>query len=150
MTRSILLVAIDFSPPSEAALAWALAFGHGREHAIHLIHVVEDLPGLPPARQRSEAETVLLAESVLAQLGRLAPEAHASIAPLMQHVRRGQPVRQILTCARDLGAELLVVGSHGHTGLERLLVGSVAERLVRLAECPVVVVKDQARVRALR
>jgi nucleotide-binding universal stress UspA family protein len=57
-------------------------------------------------------------------------------------VREGRPDRAIVQAARDTGADLIVMGSHGHTGLERLLMGSVAERVIGHAECPVLVVKS--------
>ena len=135
MSTPIILVAIDFSQSSHAALAWAVAQARGKEVALHLVHVVEELPGLPAARRRAEADTKALFDSCVT----------TGLAAVTPHVRYGHPVRSILAIARDLGAELLVVGSHGHTGLERVLVGSVAERLVRLADCPVVVVKAPLR-----
>lgn len=144
MTPPCLLVAIDFSQSSHAALAWALRHAEGRPHALHLVHVVEDLPGMTSARERAEADAELICASAVAELAKLAPGKGSPEAPVV-HVRRGHPVRTILACATELGAELLVVGSHGHTGLERMLVGSVAERLVRLSECPVVVVKQPRR-----
>jgi len=56
-------------------------------------------------------------------------------------VRVGQPDESIVECAKEHGADLIVMGSHGKTGLERLLVGSVSERVIGSAECPVLVVK---------
>jgi nucleotide-binding universal stress UspA family protein len=56
-------------------------------------------------------------------------------------VRVGSPDAEIVACARERGADLIVMGSHGRTGLERLLMGSVSERVIGQAECPVMVVK---------
>ncbi|MCW8963231.1 MAG: universal stress protein, partial [Gammaproteobacteria bacterium] len=56
-------------------------------------------------------------------------------------VRVGRPDEEIVACAREHGADLIVMGSHGRTGLERLLVGSVSERVIGQTECPVMVVK---------
>ncbi len=56
-------------------------------------------------------------------------------------VRVGQPDEAIVECAKERGADLIIMGSHGRTGLERLLVGSVSERVIGSAECPVLVVK---------
>jgi nucleotide-binding universal stress UspA family protein len=56
-------------------------------------------------------------------------------------VRVGRPEEAIVESAKDHGADLIIMGSHGKTGLERLLVGSVSERVIGSAECPVLVVK---------
>lgn len=143
-TKRLVLVAIDFSPASHLALRWAHAYARATSQTLHLIHVVEDLPGLPATKLRIEQDERQLTESARHELTKLAP-VDATETPFVYHVRRGHPVREIVTCARDLDAALLVVGSHGHAGLERVLLGSVAERLVRLAPCPVVVIKEDAQ-----
>jgi nucleotide-binding universal stress UspA family protein len=57
------------------------------------------------------------------------------------HVRLGEPAREIVTFAEHVKAELIVLPSHGRTGLSRLLIGSVAERVVRMAHCPVLILR---------
>jgi nucleotide-binding universal stress UspA family protein len=57
----------------------------------------------------------------------------------------GEPARTIVDLAREAGADLIVLGSHGRTGLDRLLMGSVAEHVVRKAGCPVLTVKSPAK-----
>jgi nucleotide-binding universal stress UspA family protein len=61
-------------------------------------------------------------------------------------LRSGNPYEEIVNAAKELGVGLIVIGSHGHTGLERLLLGSTADRVVQYAPCPVFVVKDNATV----
>ncbi len=60
------------------------------------------------------------------------------------HARIGQPAEEILGLASDVSADFVILGSHGHTGVKRLLLGSVSERVVREAECPVLVARPKA------
>ena len=64
--------------------------------------------------------------------------------PVRSMVHWGDPAAEIVRHARDAGSDLLVVGTHGRTGLPRVVLGSVAERVVRLAPCPVLVIHDHA------
>ncbi|MEM9490904.1 MAG: universal stress protein, partial [Myxococcota bacterium] len=59
------------------------------------------------------------------------------------HVRIGAPADMLLNLAGEIGAHLIIMGSHGRTGLTRLLMGSVSERVVREAKCPVLVVRER-------
>lgn len=65
----------------------------------------------------------------------------SEIGKLFQHVARGNPAKEILAVAEKLGAELIVLGTHGRSGLSGWIIGSVAEKVVRHAHCPVVCVK---------
>src|ERR1700722_3731216 len=57
-------------------------------------------------------------------------------------LRTGNPYEEIVNAAKQIGADLIVIGSHGYTGLSRLLLGSTADRVLQYAPCPVLVVKD--------
>jgi nucleotide-binding universal stress UspA family protein len=65
----------------------------------------------------------------------------ASEVQFFVHARIGRPAEEILALARDVGADLIFIGSHGKVGLERLLLGSTCERVVREAHCPVMVAR---------
>jgi nucleotide-binding universal stress UspA family protein len=123
--RSKILVAIDFSPGSlqalELARQWERRFGA----ELHLVHVVP-APAGTPVRGGSATQ--------LDDLTRLAPSAE-------RHLVAGDPAAQLIALAARLAVDLIVVGSHGNTGAERLLHGSVAEAVVRRAGCPVICVK---------
>jgi hypothetical protein len=71
----------------------------------------------------------------------LVGESHGGRVEFFVHARIGRAVEEILLLCREVGADLVFVGSHGLTGLERMLVGSVSERVVREAHCPVMVVR---------
>ena len=151
MTRGFarILVPTDFSPPSGAALATAGALAAQFGASIHLIHVLEDpstaaayasdvygyIPSGLSESWRKEAQTRL--EELLD-----APEkAHFRVTT---SVTFGSPAKAIVDYARDNGINLIVMGTHGRSGFAHLLVGSVAEQVVRTAECPVLTVRGTA------
>jgi nucleotide-binding universal stress UspA family protein len=138
-TKPVVLVGIDFSPLSRDILRSAADFAKARHAELHVVHV--------PARAPSESTAILSADRPLelaseadaahARLERLAKEAAVSVPRVVLHVRVGRADVEIAQLAQDIGADLLVVGSGGASRLERLLLGSTAESLVRNAPCPV-------------
>ena len=87
------------------------------------------------AKREADAQLSLIAEELRSK--------GLSADPLL---RSGNPFEEIVNAAKELGVGLIVIGSHGYTGLERLLLGSTADRVVQYAPCPVLVVKDNATV----
>jgi len=140
----VILVAVDFSPSSRGALAWALDYARVAPCHLHTVHVVERrwrLSDLRTDLDTLRAELVDVHDAAVAELGPLVDDdTRARVGSLHEHVVLGDPAPEIITLAHELGAELLVVGSHGGGAMQRLLVGSVAARVVRDAPCPVVVV----------
>jgi nucleotide-binding universal stress UspA family protein len=129
----------DFSPHSEGALrvARALAREHGAR--LVLVHVV------PMERAMGVVPEVLMdldigREALRDVQNRI--EAADLKFPVEAHLKRGEPAETILDAAREYQADLVVMGSHGRTGLGRLLLGSVAEQVLRGATCPVLTVKQ--------
>jgi nucleotide-binding universal stress UspA family protein len=138
-----ILVPTDFSDCSAAALRVALDLALPLQARLRLLHVypapslVFDPYGIQPA------EPVLL-EAPKAARQRLEQEVEEASGAGIEvdgEVREGAPAPQILEEAREWGADLIVMGTHGHTGIEHVLLGSVAERSVRLAPCPVLTVR---------
>ncbi len=140
----VLLVAIDFSPASRTALAWALDYARFMPCHLHTVHVVErrwKLSDLRSDLDTLRAELVDVHDAAVAELGPLVDDAtRERVGSLHEHVVLGESAPEIIGLAKELGAELLVVGSHGGSAMQRLLVGSVASKIVRDAPCPVVVV----------
>jgi nucleotide-binding universal stress UspA family protein len=140
----VILVGVDFSASSRGALAWALDFARVAPCHLHTVHVVERRWRLSDLRSDLDtlrAELVDVHDAAVAELGPLVDVAtRASVGSLHEHVVLGDPAPEIVALAQELGAELIVVGSHGGDARHRLLVGSVASRVVRDAPCPVVVV----------
>lgn len=137
------LVPTDFSDCSQAALQVALDFARALGSRLRLLHVyhppalVFDSYGIQPA------EPILLEVPAAARrrLEQQLEEVSGAGAEADGEVREGLAAEEIVAEARESGADLIVMGTHGHTGLEHVLLGSVAERTVRLAPCPVLTVK---------
>lgn len=147
--RQRILVGVDFSPESDAAIRTAIGFARAFDATITLLHVHE-LPtmmnGIVPGADRV-TDTHELHDAALAQLNELVSRLRASDPRALEggitiatEVAGGLPAEVILERARTGKFDLVVVGTHGRTGLRRLLVGSVAEAVIRDATCPVVTV----------
>jgi nucleotide-binding universal stress UspA family protein len=142
------MVAYDFSEQAERALARAaddLASMGGGE--ILLVHVHPPLSTgfgfeLSGATGFQDVDRALENET-RERLGGVAKQLRASFATIEVgvHVQLGRPADTLAEIPRREGVDLIVIGSHGRRGLERFFLGSVAERVLRLAECPVLVVK---------
>jgi universal stress protein A len=137
----------DFSTTSEAAIAEAerLASSVGAE--LVLLHVAVEAPlwreGLytPEVRKVFDSQRKWAAAALETRAAALA--GNGVRARVM--VKSGLPWRQIIDTAREEDVDLIVIGTHGRGGLNRMLLGSVAERVVRQAPCPVMTVGPQAR-----
>ncbi len=144
----IILCAVDFSPDAEAALLWSCAQAKLADARLLLLHVIHDPAASPGFYRRPEdgwlRPLAEVGESMLAAfLERLALE-HADqekLRTLETRLVSGLPAGRIVEVANEVGADLVVVGSRGRTGLPHILLGSVAERVVQTATMPVVVVK---------
>lgn len=138
------LVPIDFSPTSRRALAWAFDYATRAPCEVHLVHVIDDnivemLRGSASARVADDLAAV--SKEAEAALETMTPDDRADLGTIYRHVVRGKPAAQILRVAEKVGAETIVMGTHGRSGLAHFVIGSVAERVVRNAHCPVVCVK---------
>lgn len=143
----VILVAIDFSNASRRALQWALDYARHAPCHLHTVHVVEKrwkLTDLHADLDTLRAELVDVHDAAVAELAPLVDDdTRTRVGSLHEHVVLGDPAPEVVRLAQELGAELLVVGSHGGDAMHRLLVGSVASRVVRDAPCPVVVVPNK-------
>jgi nucleotide-binding universal stress UspA family protein len=137
--------AVDFSEPSRMALEEAVTLAQSSGAELHLVHVhtrpspsAVDL--LSAGFESVEADDA--AEELLASWADLA--ARTLDRPVRSSLEMGSAPTQIAEYARREGIDLLVLATHGRTGLQRVVMGSVAERVVRLAPCPVLVVRNRA------
>ncbi len=146
LPRSI-LVPTDFSPPAERAVRLAAAMAAAADGEVHLLHVRMLLadPHLDEVHRRRLEE---LLEATDREVHRtLEGLGAAADVPVRTHVVRGLTVDEAVLEAVDThGCDLVVMGTHGHRGLRRLLLGSVAERVVHAARVPVVAVRGDAPV----
>jgi nucleotide-binding universal stress UspA family protein len=142
-----ILVPIDFSKHSESALAYAIPLARQFGAKLTVLHVIEPIPtadfdaAFPIALENEKSKE--LCEGLLTNTARkLAIEPELLERKL---VRFGRPYNEIADAARTLKVDLIVIATHGYTGLKHTLMGSTAERVVRHAPCPVLVVRGQPR-----
>ena len=136
----------DFSANSNHALKYACAFANHFGAELHLIHVVADLTmlTLPPvdgylpegyfqdAKRRAEEELAKLPGADL--IGQ---------ASVIKVTLEGAPFTEIIRYAHENGIDIIVMGTHGYAGLSHMLMGSIAEKVVRKAPCPVLTVQPE-------
>jgi nucleotide-binding universal stress UspA family protein len=122
-----ILVPTDFSDTAQAAVRVARTYAAALSAGVHLLHI---------AARDEQATTALLTDEANA----FGPGIGVTTA-----VRFGDPAHAIAEYARGHGIELIVMGTHGRTGVSRALLGSVAERVVRKAPCPVLTVRTPER-----
>jgi nucleotide-binding universal stress UspA family protein len=149
MTRARrLLVPIDFSDHSRRALAMAQTFAAEAGAAIDLLHVVDQM--VPPAFYQTGKTSLLeidrgLADRCRENLRDLAAEAGGPAVATAEHVVSGRAASEIVRFAEENGNDLIVIATHGLTGLKHFLLGSVTEKVVRSARCPVLTFKADNR-----
>ncbi len=139
-----IVVPVDFSPFSKRALRAALRLGRICGAEVHLVHVVPDYD-LPSAFHIHLPDREELEARVSRWAGRafddyLRSEDTEGVR-LVRVVRYGKPARNICDYATEVGADLILIASHGRSGFQRAVFGSVAEKVLRLAEQPVMIVK---------
>lgn len=139
-----ILVPTDFSPDAEPAIERALDLARSFSASVMLFHVYE-LPIAFPEGYSFTAELITAIEK----------EAHAKLAETIERLRQrtqvpisgkvgaGATAMAIVDEAAQGGFDLIVMGTHGRTGFSRFFIGSVAERVVRLATCPVLTIRNQ-------
>jgi nucleotide-binding universal stress UspA family protein len=137
-----LLVPYDFSDHSRVALDTAVDLVHYFKADLHLLHVIQ--PPLYATPGLGEALPLLpdLREDQIRTLQRVAATIVDSPGRVQVHVIDGMNIAEsIVGSARDLNADLIVMGTHGRTGLAHTFMGSVTERTLRVAPCPVLTVR---------
>lgn len=140
-----ILVPTDFSEFSRPAMTYACAMAERFGAQLHVLHVVPD-----PAMLVPEA-AVFSVESMQAQSDQLVADARKLLQQIpaggqsgqsvVREVRVGAAFMEIIDYAKSQDIDLIVIGTHGRSGLSHILMGSVAERVVRAAPCPVLSVK---------
>ncbi|WP_425398054.1 universal stress protein [Aeoliella sp.] len=141
MNLHSVLCPTDFSDSSDAALRYASLLASESGAKLHLLHVVDESAAycteytgmgyMADMTQRLEHECQELLDKV----------SPTRPVPFERHMQLGTPARTIIDFADQHAVDLIVLGSHGRTGVSRLLMGSVAEAVARGAKCPVLTVK---------
>lgn len=132
-----ILVPIDFSAASERALAHAVPIAKRFHAKITLLYVCQaefyanEFAHIPVEESTTSLESIASSK--------IPPELIGEML-----VRNGVAADEIVNAAAELGADLVVINTHGRTGLKHMMLGSTAERVVRCAPCPVLVVREAA------
>ncbi len=140
----VLVVAVDFSKCSEAAVEAAVSLAKTFKGVIHLVHAFD----LPVPLFNPYAVSVPVAyvnearEAASQKLEELSEKVRAEGVEVHSHLGEIPAAPTIVRVAEEVGADLVLVGTRGHTGVKHALLGSVAERTVRTAPCSVLTVKD--------
>lgn len=138
-----ILVPVDFSQHSRAALDYARSLAVKFSARIALVHIVEQVvyPGdwvfAPVSMPAFIGERT---DDLVERLRQFAGEGGIEVVPI---VRLGRPWQQVVEVAAERKCDLIVTATHGHTGLKHVLLGSVAEKIVRHAPCPVLSVRAE-------
>src|SRR5688500_17697826 len=144
MRNERILLATDFSPPSRDAFVEAVELARRDEAHLTIVHVHEPLPALTPAADLVAElfeRTARRADEVLDEWRREA--VRLGLTRVDARRLDGVAWHEVVETARALHVDVIVVGTHGRTGVRHVLVGSVAEKVVRHAPCTVIVVRPR-------
>ncbi|MEP6686178.1 MAG: universal stress protein [Verrucomicrobiota bacterium] len=139
-----ILAPLDFSPPSNKAFKYALRLAKEFGAELTLIHILDAAPSAFADVAASPAcaeEELSRAEHNLRALTRSARVA--GVIKARSTFRSGLAAHEIVEAARELDVDLIVIATHGYTGWKHFCIGSTAERVVRAAPCPVLVVREK-------
>lgn len=141
MTAKTILFPTDFSTASDAAMVHAEALAKASGAKLVIVHVEE-----PPLAYGGGELYYGLPEPNSERIQKMLEDVRPRDAaiPSEHRLTMGDPAGEVVRIAADEGCEMIVMGTHGRTGLTRLLMGSVAEQIVRRAPCPVLIYREAA------
>ena len=144
----------DFSPCAKHAVSLAAELAQEAGAALHILHVIEVPAGLSPGAlvfMDGAAMAVTMEQAAQETAGKLMAQQREDLGNTVDvhlHSVTGEVVADTLALCERLGADLLVVGTHGRRGIQHLLLGSMAERMVRQSPIPVLTVRKPAEASA--
>jgi len=140
-----ILIPTDFSKFSQIALGYASAFAEKFSAELYLLHVIQDLavfiPDMITVAPPSVPTVEQMTKAVQDAFDRLIKDNRLERFPIHRDVREGTPFYEIVHYGKEQNIDLIIMGTHGHTGLTHMLLGSVTEKVVRKAPCPVLTVR---------
>jgi len=140
---SKIMVPTDFSEASKQSLPYAEAFAKKFGAALTLVYVAPAQVAAELSRVGIVLEEKLAQEKARESLEQFRAKELSRSLPVETQLRTGSPYVEINKAAEDLSADLIIISTHGRTGLKHLLLGSTAERVVRHATCPVLTIREQ-------
>lgn len=143
-----ILYPTDFSTLAEAALPYALNLVRQYQARLHCLHVVDVANAfyragdyIAPELLQPVVQVQNWERHAREQLERFAREHLQDIPELVTQVATGKPFAEIIRYARDQNIDLIVMGTHGHSAVSSMLLGSVAEKVVRKSSCPTLTIR---------
>jgi nucleotide-binding universal stress UspA family protein len=147
--ESVVVVAIDLRKGCASIMHRAMAYAAHAGAEVHLVHVAE--PNIANVRPPSDMEAPdltgtdhhKLAEFVTRHRATFEATAGRPAPSVTIHTETGDPADKLVAAAAELDADIIILGTHARSGLKRIFLGSVAEKVVRHAGCPVFVVREK-------
>ena len=136
MLIKTVLALTDGSKNSRSALRYAVEICRNFEASLHILSVVEDMPSYINL-EVGEEFMAKIQETIKSEVVNCSGYCETSGIQCTGMIRHGVPYEEIVAYAEEIDADLIVLSTHGHTGLSHILLGSVAEKIVRHAPCPV-------------
>lgn len=135
-----ILVTTDLSPHSLAAVEYATSFGNLYASRLYLLFVIDRKEGHHTRETHPHFHSEAEAQATLEEFARKNLPPEIRIEPV---VRKGTPTEGILSFVEEAGIDMIVIATHGHTGLRHILMGNVTEKVVRNSPVPVLTVKPR-------
>ena len=139
-----IIVPTDFSKLSFSAFNYAKDLAERMDASIHLIYVLEKTPPFLAVRSLDVTEDEIMKtmeEQARKQLAETAESFREdSNVKIIEVCRKGIDYEEIVSYSKEIGSDLIVIATHGRTGILHTLLGSVAEKVIRFAKCPVLVI----------
>lgn len=136
-----LLFPTDFSTFAEYALGYAVAMAQEFNATLYMLYVEEILPYIPGDPERKFPDPSIVEQRAKDQMQSSIEKQSATTVQVKRFVARGIPADEIVEFAKSEGVDLIVMATHGRTGLKHMLLGSTTEKVVRKASCPVLSIR---------
>ena len=143
-----ILVPIDFSDYSKNSLKYSVNFAKSFNASLILVYVVEPViypPDFSMGQIAIPAAGLEMDKRAKEEMDKLAEKEIPSEVKVQKIVKTGKPFIEIIETAVEEDADLIIIATHGHTGVEHILFGSTAEKVVRKAPCPVLTLREPAK-----
>ncbi|OGU28585.1 MAG: stress protein UspA [Ignavibacteria bacterium GWA2_35_9] len=143
-----ILVPIDFSDYSKSSLKYAVNFARNFNASLILVYVIEPViypPDFSMGQIAIPTAGLEMDKRAKEELDKLAQKEISSDVNVRKIIKTGKPFVEIIETASEENVDLIIIATHGHTGVEQILFGSTAEKVVRKAPCPVLTLREPAK-----
>lgn len=141
------LFSTDFSQDADEVLSYAISVAekYGAEiDILHVVHQLADMTNFYVPHMSFDVIEAEMEDAARANLEKVCKEKLEGKIPYSISIRKGVPYREIISASEESGSDIIVMGTHGHTGIDHVLFGSTAEKVVRNSKVPVLTVRPKA------